>query len=349
VANHYCTRDAVKAAAGIHGSDKNRVIDRAIAATSRMIDRLTNTWFIPKTETRRYPYPQPNTRRSWVLALDAPLLSTTPTITKDGTDVTAIASADFFVEPINRPPYWWIEIDLESAAFLSAKGTHQRAIVVTSSWGESDETDPAGTVTSGLASSATATSMVCSNAALVGVGNTLLIELEQLFVTEKTTFDTTADLNDTLTADMSDTLVTVTDGTKVSVDEVVLFDSERMLITDITGNNLTVERAYDGTNLAAHSTGISAYTYRTLTVERGVNGTTAATHANSTAIVKYAPPEDIEEFCIDWTLATLSGQVSHWTGQIGGGEAAQETKFAGIRERREQLKRHHRRYAIGAV
>ena len=349
MSNWYATREAVKIAAGISGTDKNAVIDRAIAATSRMIDRLCDTWFIPITETRRYPWPQRDNPHGAVLMLDAPLLSATPTITKDGTDATAIASTDFFVEPINQPPYWRIEIDLASSAFFSAKDTHQQAIAVTGSWGESDDTVTGGTVTSGLASDAGALSFVCSNAALIGVGNTLLIGSEQLFVSEKTTYDTTADLNDTLTADVSDVLVTTTDGTKFSVGEIVLFDAERMRITDISGNNLTVERAYDGTVLAAHSTGISAYTYRTLTVERGVNGTTAATHANSTAVSIYQPGEDVEEVCIDWVLSTLAGQSSHWTGQIGGADAAQETTMVAIRGRLDQLKRQHRRYPIGAV
>src|SRR3546814_19132909 len=76
----------------------------------------------------------------------------------------------------------------------------------------------------------------------------------------------------------NDQTVDVTDGTLFFVGELILIDSERMRIVDITGNNLTVVRAYGGATLAAHSLGADVYVSRRLTVDRGALGTTAAPH-----------------------------------------------------------------------
>src|SRR3990167_5800151 len=113
MANWYVTRDAGKRAAGIHGSDRDLVVDRAIAASSRYIDRITGRRFVPITQTRSYNWPQRDSRRGYVLSLDEDLLSVS-TLTRAGTDLTAIVAADYFLEPINRPPYDRIEIDLAS-------------------------------------------------------------------------------------------------------------------------------------------------------------------------------------------------------------------------------------------
>ncbi|MCH8200125.1 MAG: DUF350 domain-containing protein, partial [Chloroflexi bacterium] len=130
---------------------------------------------------------------------------------------------------------------------------------------------------------------------LLDVGDTLLIESEQLFVSERATKDTGTNVTTDLTADASGTTVAVGDGTKVNKGEVILVGSEKMLVTDVTDNNLTVQRAVDGSVLAAHSQPVDVFAYRSLTVTRGVNGTTAATHDDSTAITKYQAPFPIRQ------------------------------------------------------
>src|SRR3546814_20587325 len=86
----------------------------------------------------------------------------------------------------------------------------------------------------------------------------------------------------------------VTDGTLFFVGELILIDSERMRIVDITGNNLTVVRAYDGSTLAAPSLGADVYVYRSLTVERGALGTTAATHLDAASVTVWAVPASVK-------------------------------------------------------
>lgn len=347
--NWYTTREAVKRAGAVNTTLWDSVLDAEIEAASREIDKLTGRRFIPITATRRYAWPAPFPRAAWMLMLDDDLLSVSA-LTRDDDTATAIAATDYFLEPGNDgPPYAWIEIDLSSSAYFSQQNTHQRAIRVTGSWGYSSDTAAAGTVSSGLASDATATSLVCSDASKVDVGDTLLCESEQLFVSERATAGTTADLNDTLTASVSDVTVTVTNGALVKAGEVILVDSERMLVQSTTGNDLTVQRAYEGTALAAHSTGTSVYAFRTLTVTRGVNGTTAATHANSTALSKYQPPADVRQLCRALALQRLSLNQGGWMGVLGSGENSIEVRGQALLALVERVKRHYRRHLVGSV
>ena len=121
--NFYASRDAVKRAAGINGSDKDAVLDKFIEAASREIDWMVNRpagGFIPFTETRNFPWPQRNGRLS-VLYLDRELLSVTP-LTREGDDVVAISASDFFLEPDGfGPPYWRIEIDASGTSFFAMR------------------------------------------------------------------------------------------------------------------------------------------------------------------------------------------------------------------------------------
>src|SRR3546814_15641842 len=98
-----------------------------------------------------------------------------------------------------------------------------------------------------------------------------------MLVIQKQALDTTQNLASAMNALKNDQTVDASDGTLFFVGELILIDSERMRIVDITGNNLTVVRAYDGSTLAAHSLGADVYVYRRLTVERCAPGPPAAT------------------------------------------------------------------------
>ena len=87
-------------------------------------------------------------------------------------------------------------------------------------------------------------------------------------------------LTDGAVADATTTTVTVDDGTDFAVGQTVLVDSEQMLVTAISGNNLTVAR--------------------------GLNGTTAATHADNTTVTILRWPAPVER-------ATLINTARIWT------------------------------------
>lgn len=327
MASLYCTREQVKRAGNINGSSFDSRIDRIIEGVSRDFDKATRRFFIPKTETRTYRWPPHQPSRSYILWLDQGLISVTTLQAKaQDSSPTTISSSDFFLEPANTgPPYNRIEIDLSSTSAFEAGDTSQRSISVAGLWGYGNDTRSAGTVASGLDSSASATSFVCSDGSLIDAGHSLLIESEQIFVTERTNAQVATE---TITSDVAANAATVTipvdTGSNFNVGEVILINSERMLIESISSNDLTVIRAYDGSTLAAHSSADEVHAFRTLTIERGVNGTTAATHADSTAISVYEPPFDVVSYCVADSLARFAQESAQWGRQVGTGEGAVE-------------------------
>lgn len=347
--NWYTTREQVKLALGEQApsGERDKVIDQKIEAASREIDNLTHRQFIPRTETRHYAFPYPDTRRTWVLPLDEDLLSISA-LTKDGDTVTAISSSDYFLEPRNYgPPYYWIEIDLDSAAFFSTTGTHQRAVRVTGSWGYCSDTVTAGALAEALDTSETGVDVTDSS--LIGIGDTILVGSEQMFVTAKSLLTTGTTLNDTLTANKNNTDVTVASGSAIKQGEVITLGSERMYVESISGNDLTVIRAYDGSVLRAHSTGITVYAPRTLTVERGVNGTTAAAHDTATAVSRYVPPADIVNLCEALAIFEYVQSRGGRTGTIGSSNSQVAINSRSLESLKQGVRKQYLRHVVGAV
>jgi len=337
--NWYCSREDIKRAGQIFGNSRHSIIDRTIESVSREIDTLTRRRFIPETATKLFQWPQTWSNIGTRLWLRQDLLSITTLQTKaQDSGPTTISSSDYFLEPQDLPgPYDRIEIDRSSTASFESGDTPQRSISVLGSWGYSANTKGVGTVVSGLASDATATSVVISDGSTIDVGDTLLIGSEQLFVTERASAaEPNSDLIDgALTASRSEA-VTVDSGSRYTVGEVILVDSEEMLIESISSNTLNVIRAYNATTLATHSNNQAVHVFRTLTVERGVNGTTAAVHANSTAISKYEPEFDIRSLAIAMTLAEIAQEAASYGRTVGGGDGAFEFSGRALKIRMDQ-------------
>src|SRR3989304_9393217 len=111
--NFYVTREQIKRAGEIKGSDQDTQVDRHVEAASRHIDRilgLREGVFIPKTQTRNFEWPQDTDvegrhRNGYTLFLDEHLISISG-VTRDGDTATAVPTADIFLEPANEgPPY----------------------------------------------------------------------------------------------------------------------------------------------------------------------------------------------------------------------------------------------------
>lgn len=339
---YYCTLEALKRSVGLVGADKDAAILAKIEAASEDIEQLIGFSFIPITQTRLFRWPQ-SRGSSVVLDLyDEPLLALTTLLSQaQNLSPVTIPSTDYFLEPQRSgPPYWRIEIDLSSSAGFESGDTPQRSISAAGRWGWREDTKVAGALAEALDSSETGVDV--TDASLIGVGDTLKVDSEAMFVSGRSPLTTGTTLNDTLSAAESDVTVTVASGAAVKQGEVILLDSEKMLAEAVTGNDLTVKRAYDGSILAAHSTGITVYAYRTLTVVRGVNGTSAAAHDTAVAIVKYAPPADIVELCQAMAIAHLKQDESGWTGQISGGEGGVQVRMVDLFHLRERAKGKYR-------
>ncbi len=343
----YATREAVKAAAGISGAAQNALVDEKIEEASEDVEEFLGRAFIPETTERFYKWP-PTTGGGTVLRIPREdLIAVTQLQTKaQDSSPTTIVEADYFVEPVNDgPPYTHIEIDRSSSAAFAAGDTAQRSIGVTGRWGFREDTKAAGALAEDDDGAELALNV--SDSSLIGVGDTILIEpgaaaaagsvAEPLFVSEKALLDTTANTAGALTASQSEVTIPVDDGTKVKVGEVITIDSERILIESISSNNLTVERAVDGSVLATHANPSDVYAPRTLTVVRAVNGTTATVHDDTDAVVIYAPPADIRGYVIAYAIQEMHLDATKRTGIAGGEDGSVETKGFSVWAKKKAL------------
>lgn len=327
----YASEEDVKAALDIkYTARATGQIRRALASATSSVHGQLHRVFYPYATTRYKDWPNHQYAEPWRLWLDGDEVISVTTLTA-GDDT--IASSDYHLEPVNSgPPYTHIEIDLASNAAFTAGDTHQRSIGITGLFGYRDDTTPAGTLAEALDASETGVDV--SDSSQVGVGNVIKIDSERMIVTGRSMLDTGQNCS-TLAASESDVAITgITAGT-IAVDEVLLVDSERMLVVDVAGTTLTVKRRWDGSVLAAHTVGADIYAPRTLTVTRGALGTTAATHSTSTAIVRQVYPGLVQELCLAEAINTLEQGRSAYGRTIGSGENVRESSGRGLRQIRD--------------
>jgi hypothetical protein len=330
----YATREDVKSALDSKLTARNDAqIDRALESASRTVEGLTHRRFYPLTATRYFDWPNEQHARPWRLWLDGDEAVSVDTLVAGG---TTIAASDYYLEPANDgPPYTRIEIDLSSSAGYASGASHQRAIAVTGVFGYNAESGAAGALAEALDSSETGVDV--ANSAAIGVGDVLLVDSERMIVTGRSMLDTGQNIGGNLTAAVNDVTVPVTTGSEYTTGETLLVDSERMLIVDVAGNNLTVKRAWDGTVLAAHTSGADIYAPRTLTVTRGALGTTAAAHDTATAVSRHIVPGPVRAYTVALALDLIQQETSGYARTVGSGDNEQEASGRALRALREEV------------
>lgn len=344
----YCTREDVKSALDFAETARNNgQVDRAILAAARSVEQLTLRKFYPQTDTRFFDWPDRSGSRPWRLWLNADELISVTTLTAAG---TAIAAADFFLEPANSgPPFTHVEIDLASAASFSAGNTHQRAISIAGEFGHSADEEAAGILENAIGSAGTTTVDVTDSAA-IGVGDLIKVDSERMIVSAKTMLDTTQNITGNPTASMSDVTVGVGSGTAFAIGETILVDAERMLVVDIAGNNLIVKRAWDGSVLAAHNSPADVFAPRRLTVVRGAVGTTAATHLDAAAVTRHVVPGLVHSLGIAEAVNLLQQEGAAYGREVGAGEPGRDAPGDALDSLRDQvLKAYGRRVRVRSV
>lgn len=340
----YATREEVKAELDVKETARsNARIDRALEDASRAVEGLCHRKFFPAVATRYFDWPNAQRAASWRLWLDANEVISVTTLASGG---TTIASTDYFLEPnAYGPPYNRIEIDLDSSAAYGGGDTHQRDIQVTGLFGYRNDESTLGATAEVLDASETGVDVDAATSAAVGVGSVLRIDSERMIVKDRVQLDTGQNLGGNLTASNSNTTVPVASGAAFAVGEVILIDSEKMRVDDIAGNNLTVTRPWDGTTLAAHTTGADVYAPRTLTVTRGALGTTAATHGSATTVYRWNPPGPVRQLCVAEAVTDLMQGRSGYARTAGSGESEREVSGRGINDLRARVYTSHARKA----
>jgi hypothetical protein len=338
----YCTREDVKRALDSAETARNNdQVDRAIEASSRSVEAQMRRMFYPLQATRYFDWPDrryPTPWRLWFGEHDAISLTT---VVAGG---TTLAGTAWLLRPENTgPPFTHLEVDLSSSSAFAAGNTHQRAIAATGLWGYNVDEEAAGSLAAAISStSATTVDVTDSNA--IGVGQIIRVDSERMLVTGKAMLTTGQTLQTTaLTASAANVTVNVTAGISYTVGEILLLDSERMLVVDIAGNDLTVKRAWDGTVLAAHNTGVTVFAPRRLTVTRGALGTTAATHSISTSIQRYAVPGLIHNLTVAEALGALGAETAGYARTRTRGTGAGQPVTSSIQDLRDDAYAAHGR------
>lgn len=335
----FCTREDVQSALDVKSTARDSAqIDREIEAASRGVERFLHRRFAPTLDTRYFDWPNAQQGRSWDLWLDENEMISLPSAVTSGG--ASISPANVFLEPANYgPPFNRLSINLSSASAFSSGSTYQRAVAVTGLFGYSDDSRFAGTTVGTFAVDNNVAYVVEQH---VGVGTVLQIESERLICTDRGMADTGRNTAADLAASANANLVQ-TDGATIYPGEILLIDSEQMLVTDVVGSDLVVKRAWSGTPLAVHTSGASIYAQRAFTVERGALGTTAAAHGDGTTWTSWVVPGPVRQLCIAEVLNTFQQESSAYARSIGSGESQRNASGAGLADLRAQVMASHGR------
>jgi hypothetical protein len=332
----YTSRESVKTALDeAETARSNAQIDDAIAQGARDVEGLCNrpeNAFAPVSVTRTYDWPGRGSRApSWVLRFDngRTMIDIETVTTNNG--ATTLTAGQWFATPTDGPPYTGLEIDLGGSGSLGSLTTSQRAIGVTGLEGWSYDLTAVGSLAGTLAASATAQAELTWTTARFGVGDVLLIDDERMVITERSFVDTTQQLGADLDASEADVSVTVADGTAFAVDEIISIDGERMRVIDIIGDTLTVKRAQDGSQLAAHAgTTADIYALAGVELDRAQLGTALAAHDTAATVYRWRPPALLAALNRAYALNTLLQERSGYARVAGTGENAREFTGRGV-------------------
>ena len=213
--------------------------------------------------------------------------------------------------------------------------TPQRDIAITGTGGFWTLTAPAGQLAAAVTDT-TGTAVIVTDGSAAGVGDSILIDSERMIVSGKRMVDTgQTQINGLTTAKNNDQTLGVSNGAAINIGETLLLDSERVLVTDIAGDSLTVERAWDGTTLAAH-TSAAIYAPRQWTVVRGSQGSIAATHADGATVLLSVVPSLVKDYALAEALVQLKNEPGAFAMSQGSGPSKQGNIGGNLPDLRDQ-------------
>lgn len=318
----YVTREEVKRALDIKASAySDQQLDRKCIDASDTLDSLCQRHFYPLIATYKFDWPNYQYTYPWKLYLDQYELAGQPTLVESGslsTSPVVIPSSAYLLQPYNDgPPYTWLELRRDQSSSFGNNPTPQQDIAITGPFGYWQNSVPAGQIAAAISSaSQTTVQMNAGPLAGPGAGNVLSVDNENMLVTDVNFVSTGINtVSGATTQQQSDNVIAVADGTQFSKFEIILLDMEYMLIVNIIGNNLLVKRAWDGSILATHSTGVTIWANRLLTVARGALGTTAATHLINAAASIIDTPAMVRNVAIATALIGMVNEPAAYSVQ----------------------------------
>lgn len=336
----YANREQVRRALDVQQSAyADTILDRKLQAASGAVDRLCMRKFYPLTTTYNWDWPNYQYAYPWRLWLDQRELAGPPTLVESGPFLNTpiiIPPSEYILLPQSGPPYTSIQLRRDTNAAFGNNTTPQYDIQITGPFGYWMQTEQVANLAAAITSTSQTTVSLTANG-LVDVGNTLVVGSERMLVTDSqytsTGISPTAGCT---TSSAADNTLTVPDGTQFATQEVILLDSEWMLIQNIIGNKLIVKRAYSGSVLATHALP-PIYARRQLTVSRAFLGTTAATYLAATPVSIDVYPDLVTELTIaEAVVALIQGSTGYantqqatWLGQTQRNQGQVPENFPG--------------------
>lgn len=345
----YVTREEVALALDVAETARSYDrIDRAIESASDDVDGTLRRTFSPVLDTRYFSWPDVAYRTPWRLWLDESELIRLDSLTAGG---VTIPSTDWLLEPDSAgPPYWAIEVNRSTSSVFQAGTTFQRAIAATGLFGYRNDEDTVGTLAGTLDDAEGATASVTWSTPKVGVGSLLRIGTEYVLVTDRSMVNSGQTTGGALAKDTSAVSLAVQDGTAFAPDEVLLIDSERVRVTAVAGNTLTLKRSVDGSVLASHGSGAAIYALLGVTLKRAAQGSTLAEHAISSVIYRHLAPPLVRDLALAYALNQFLQEGAGYGRTIGTGENQQEASGRGVRSiEADAMVRHGRQQLLGAI
>ncbi|MGH3680773.1 MAG: hypothetical protein ACRDT2_11070 [Natronosporangium sp.] len=328
----YATREQLKSALDSRETARNNAqVDRALESASRAVETEFHRRFYPEIAIRTFDWPNRQYARPWRLWLDQHELTAVTELVAGG---VTIGPGEFLLRPDHGPPFTHVEINLGSGAALAAGDTHQRAIAITGTFGYPGIEAPAGQLTGAV--DAVATTVDVTDSATADIGALLRAETERMVVAGRRMLDTGQTLGADLPAQANTVTVPVQNGDAYQLGETLQLDGEKMLVVEIAGDTLTVVRSWDGSPLAAHTTGAVVFAPRRLTVQRGVLGTTAAAHADATALGRHQPPGPITTYTRALGINQILQETAGYARTVGSAENEREAAGRGLRSARAE-------------
>lgn len=176
--------------ANIAGAENNAQILQLLEGTSRQIDGLLGRWFFPKIETRYFS----GNGRDCLELKNWDIISITTL--KEDSDADAVyevtwAITDYLLGPdgndptdATRPlPYWELSVDQRSTGAQDVFLKGQRMYQLAGKFGYCELTEAATTINEGASFGASDTELTVAAPTNIGIGDTLLIDSEYLYVT----------------------------------------------------------------------------------------------------------------------------------------------------------------------
>lgn len=333
----YATVEDVASALGAKSTAYNEAdLRRAVGAGSKDVDDLcqyVDGAFRPWRATYYFDWPTQQTTTYYRLWLDALPLISVEMLVSGG---VVLNPAYYNLEPNQYgPPYRRIELNRgSSAAFSYTGGTPQRAIGALGLWGMGDEREVAGSLVGSI--DAVTTTIACSDASKLGTGDHIVIDSERMEVTGKSWAGAAFVGVAGLAASAAARTLPITGGPLLA-GELLLIDSERVKVVDVAGSTITVERAQDGTPLAAHTNGATVYARRGLTVTRGARGSIASAHSGGAVISRHVVPADVNALTIASAIVTHLSEQAGYSSQGSGTGQTHSGPAGGLDTLRERV------------